>query len=253
MRSLTRCLLGIIAYFFVINAGYGAEQAADEAKLRQAESAYDQGHYQDAIAIYEGMIKEGAEHGLLFYNLGNAYYRLGQKGKAMAAYLGARKLLPRNPEIKANLTFVHEQGSDSLAVASPATLGSVLTFWNQTLTLRELFYAALSTLAVAFFILTVSLLAMKPVLRPVGLVALGLAGLLVFVFTISSVQEENWGAVTSASASVRSGPGALNTVLFELHEGAPFMATGQENGWRKILLSDGKVGWVEGSTVAVLP
>ena len=68
---------------------------------------------------------------------------------------------------------------------------------------------------------------------------------------MSLSQEQKWGAVAASVVKVTSGPGQNNAVVFELKEGAPFVAQKSENSWYQIELSDGKKGWLAASDAVV--
>ena len=70
-------------------------------------------------------------------------------------------------------------------------------------------------------------------------------------FLTSLSINDRWGAVTEKTAKVYSGPNEKNTVLFEIHEGAPFILNLPSGGWYKIELSDGKKGWMSAVDVKV--
>src|SRR3990167_758545 len=88
--------------------------------LTDATTAYDQSDFKKSISVYEHLIAQGVHNGSVYYNLANSYFRTGEKGKAVAAYLTARRLLPRDPDVKANLKFVHDQSVDKLSVEAPS-------------------------------------------------------------------------------------------------------------------------------------
>ena len=70
------------------------------------DKAYRQEQYGDAVEIYEGVIKDNGATMQLYYNLGNAYFRLGNKGKAILNYERALKLDPLDEDTKANLEYM---------------------------------------------------------------------------------------------------------------------------------------------------
>ena len=95
----------------------------NRAIVDQAVSAHDGGDYERAVAIYEGLLNQNLVNGHVYYNLGNAFYRLGKKGEATAAYLAAKKFLPRDPDIVANLKHTRKSALDKLEASWP-TLGN---------------------------------------------------------------------------------------------------------------------------------
>lgn len=71
-----------------------------------ADSAYMKENYLEAINLYNKAIAEKGVSSTLYYNLGNAYYRNGQKGKAILNYYRALRLDPANNDAAINLDFV---------------------------------------------------------------------------------------------------------------------------------------------------
>ncbi len=242
---IKRCLfvLAILLANPNLQAGEGPAAAA---------LAFDAGDYDRAITLYEASIGQGAKSGHLYYNLGIAYYRKERVGDAMAAFLGARRLLPRDPDVKANLRFVTAKIRDKLEIEQPTSGFRALTFWTAATTPRELGWVfavtgVLAGLGVALTVVvprfaTARRWALSGFTVPVA-AALALA--------ISIGESQRWGAVTASQATVYSGPDK-KTVLFELGEGAPFAVEDRsEQGFWRIALSDGKKGWVSGSDVKV--
>lgn len=78
----------------------------------QADSAYTNDDFQTAITLYNEVIKDEGTSSTLYYNLGNAYYRLGQLGNAIVSYERALRLDPTNSDAKANLAFVNSKITD---------------------------------------------------------------------------------------------------------------------------------------------
>src|SRR5262249_24586229 len=96
----------------------GAGSAAEnpQAIFSRANTLYADGHYADAAAEYERLLASGVASANTYFNLGNAYLKAGQTGRAVLAYERARRLTPNGPALRANLTFAREEG----AIAAPA-------------------------------------------------------------------------------------------------------------------------------------
>ena len=74
-----------------------------------ANQAYDHGKFSEAKVGYEKLVEAGEWSANLFYNLGNADYRLGAPGRAMLDYERALALDPAHPEARANLAVLQKQ------------------------------------------------------------------------------------------------------------------------------------------------
>ncbi len=87
--------------------------AADAASLAsQGDSAYIQDRFDEAVELYTRALADEGVSSLLYYNLGNAYYRGGKTGKAIVNYERALILDPRNGDARTNLEFVNGKITD---------------------------------------------------------------------------------------------------------------------------------------------
>ena len=83
------------ALFFATSLSWAQTKA-------QADSAYINKDYAQAIEIYESLLKQG-ESGEIYYNLGNAYFKHDELGRAILNYERALLLQPGNNDVNANL------------------------------------------------------------------------------------------------------------------------------------------------------
>lgn len=83
-----------------------ASSASLRSKAQQADSAYNKEAYNEAVALYLESIAQDGISSDIYYNLGNAYYRAGQLGKAIISYERALAIDPSNDEARTNLDFV---------------------------------------------------------------------------------------------------------------------------------------------------
>ena len=86
---------------------------------QEGTQAYAQGRYQQATEAYRKVVSAGFESGALHYNLGNAYYRLGERGEAVQHYEKAKRFRPGDARIEHNLDMVRSQ-FDALKGTVPA-------------------------------------------------------------------------------------------------------------------------------------
>lgn len=104
----------------------------------EAARAYDENRLDDAIAGWHSLLDAGQTLPPVLFNLGNAYYRNGQLGKAIRAYRQAQWLAPRDPDIRANLGFA----AQTAGIPIPSPSGPA-AFW-MSLTLAEWLWLTLS-------------------------------------------------------------------------------------------------------------
>ena len=56
-----------------------------------------------AAKAFESLLEDGYDNGAVNYNLGNAYFRANEFGKAIVHFRRAKRYLPRDPFVQANL------------------------------------------------------------------------------------------------------------------------------------------------------
>src|SRR5438874_2259009 len=106
--------------------------AADTAALFDAANKlYEQGKFAEAAAGYEDLGRSSGASAALYFNLGNAFFKSGQIGRAIAAYRSAEQLTPRDPDVRANLQFARKQAQ------GPSFSPNRWQRWLSKLTLNE--------------------------------------------------------------------------------------------------------------------
>jgi hypothetical protein len=115
--------------------------------VQTASRLYEDGNLVEAIEIYEQLITQGVNDSVVFYNLGNAYYRLGDLGRAVTNYSRAAQLDPRDPDIKANLDLARSQISEPFIENDPGFAGVLSSITDGWLSVNE---AAIIALALWF-------------------------------------------------------------------------------------------------------
>lgn len=77
-----------------------------------ADSAYAKEDYRQAADLYTQALEENGPSSTLYYNLGNAYYRLDKPGQAILNYERALRLNPTDEDTRTNLDFVNSRIQD---------------------------------------------------------------------------------------------------------------------------------------------
>jgi len=80
-----------------------------QADFDKANQEYAQGHFKEAIGSYETLARSGQWSANLFYDLGNAYFRTGDFGRAILHYERALALERHHPEAAANLQIARDE------------------------------------------------------------------------------------------------------------------------------------------------
>ena len=230
----------------------GKLPAADiSADFSAANKLYAEGKFAEASATYDAILKTGTQSPALLFNAGNAAFKAGHLGKAIAAYRQAELLAPRDPELRANLAFVRNQ------VQGATLRESRWQTWVSTLTLNE---GAILT-AVFFWTMLglLTLRQLKPALAPKLHTATRLTVALAIVsgavLTLQAANRFNASiaVVTSAEATARSGPFDEAQSVFTARDGTELKVLDRHDGWTQVVNNAGKIGWLSAKIIAVLP
>lgn len=106
-------ILSIIAAIVAIMA-MPVRLTASHAIIQEADSAYTRDDFSLAATLYSQAIDSLGSSAALYYNLGNAYYRLGRPGLAIVNYERALRLDPSNRNARENLEFVNGRITDQV-------------------------------------------------------------------------------------------------------------------------------------------
>jgi tetratricopeptide (TPR) repeat protein len=125
MRAFFFILASSLSLTISAFAALGAP-ANPESAFAKANADYAAGHFPEAVAGYESLVQNRQWNPTLFYDLGNAYFRKGDSGRAILNYERALALDPNHAEARANLQLVRDQ-SRALELA-PGWIESHLGF-----------------------------------------------------------------------------------------------------------------------------
>ncbi len=89
----------------ILLACLGSLQAWGSDLVARGDSAYEAGHFLEAVEIYKQVVAEEGTSAQLLYNLGNACVKNGDPGSAVIYYLKALRIDPSSKEIRNNLRY----------------------------------------------------------------------------------------------------------------------------------------------------
>lgn len=219
---------------------------------------YAAGDYEGAVARYETLVNDGYVEAAVYYNLGNAHFKLNNLASSILYYEKARKLAPSDPDIRKNLAFVNLGITDRI---QPLPEFFIDSWWRGLL-----FSASLTTWSaiavvcwlVAFGLLIAYLYAWQPRLKRAafygGVATAGLA-LLLLVVAYSQhrmLVDDDRAIVFSSQATVRSAPSENEKTLFIIHEGTKVEIVERMEDWLRVSLPNGHEGWIKWEAVKVI-
>jgi len=242
----------------VLAASNGLRAQSPDEQFRRANQLYQQGKFAEARDAYGAILAGGYESPDLFYNLGNACYKSGSIPGAILNYERARRLLPGDDDLRHNLQVANMMITDRI---EPTPRLFVWDYWDAIknflslsgLTLVAYLFYALVAVAIAVFFL-----ARTYALRKVALLA-GSGFLLIFFFLLTvliarlgDATRTDEAVVMSPIVTVKNSPDPKSSDAFVLHAGVKVQLVDRVGIWSKVRLADGKVGWLEGSSVEVI-
>jgi tetratricopeptide (TPR) repeat protein len=218
-----------------------------------ANQLYEAGGFAEAIAQYERLVDSGIREGRLFYNLGGAYFKLGDLGRAVLNFRRAQRLLPRDGDVAENLKLARAQTLDRIEVENEGAVINVVRRLVSWTTLDEAAVAVL-TLWIILCGLAVSAIIWRHrrgllLYMAGGIATLLILGLLSIGIRYIDEHGQPPAVVVAAEVKVRSGPGDNYLTEFSLHAGAEVRVVEQRGGWIRIGLPGGLQGWAPGEAV----
>ncbi len=233
---------------------FATTKADPKTDFEKANALYQQQDFAGAITIYNRIIEQGFLHAETFYNLGNAHYRQGNIGLAILNYEKALKISTDDEDARHNLTLANKQIVDEFSALPTPTLQRIFNDASSVLSAAQwsfvaLFFFALMLLFAALFVFVKR--------HNFYLVAV----LLLFVFGLMTegiaygkhrVEQEKFAILVVANSYVKSAPATAAEDLFILHEGTKVKVLEEFEGWQKIKLPDGKIGWINQNGLAAI-
>lgn len=227
-------------------------------KLLQAEKAYDSKKYKEAISNYEQLVKEGYTSYQLYYNLGNAYYRNNEIGRAIYYYELARKIEPNDEDVRINLGIASAKTIDKIDSKENFFISAVKTNILSSFTTDVWAWLSIITLllaAVLFFIFVNSgILLVKRICFLFSCVLL--IGFITTYFlgysALKAKVENKFAIILSREIKIMNEPTQSATSKFSLHEGTKIRVVENNGDWLLIKLDNGNEGWVKAGDVGII-
>ena len=242
-RTLIHILLALTC-----SCGVIAQTAPDE--FERGNAFYRDGKYDQAALSYESILKQGLASSSLYFNIGNCYYRMGKVAPTILAYERALRLQPNDADTKHNLDLVNLKTPDrieplpelffiewlrsfSAVVPLHTTARLFAACWLLLFAGLSLFYL-LPNLAVLRFLRGLA------IASAIALIPLAI----VLVSQVIDSRNRTDAVIIAAVVTAKTSPDAQSLDAFVAHEGLKVKLSDAVGEWMKIVLPDGKVGWI---------
>jgi tetratricopeptide (TPR) repeat protein len=223
-----------------------------------ANAQYAEGNYAEAAAQYEQILAERpstgvadlpSDYAVVYYNLGNAYFKQGELAQSILAYERALRLKPSMKDAKHNLEFAQSRIIDNIE----DTQSFFLSNWLKAI--RNVF--SLGTwmgVSISLFILTLlgfflfafsSNIALRKTAFYISVVALVLS--IAACANAGSLHQRDTqraeAIIIQGVVNAKASPDRSGTELFTVHEGTKVEITEVIGDWCCIHVGN-NVGWM---------
>lgn len=275
MTAMKRMILSYILFLSVFAASYAQDSIpaptndniAQDAPLsdkldEQIATLYNNSDFREVIDILEKERSEQKAKGLespnLYYNLGNAYFRVNDMAHARLNYERALLLDPGDRDTRHNIDYLMTKIEDKILVADTFFLS---TWFNAV---QNLFgsntWSKIAMVSFILFILCLGVffigryITMKKAAFYIGLV---LIILVIFgnVFAYrqkEKIENRDTAVVMAGSASMMSSPDINSKELVILHSGSKVKVTKEDRNWLEVQLDSGDIGWIQREKIEII-
>jgi tetratricopeptide (TPR) repeat protein len=242
-----RIILSVIGTGLLAVATLHAEQ---NPAFSQANGDFAAGEFRKAIDGYEQLVRAGNWSANLFYDLGNAWYRGGDRGKAILNYERALALEPHHPEAEANLRLVRDQAralelrpspierSLSFATAKQYAIGAAITFW------------------IVAFVAAASLFALRRSVKRTAILVVGVAVCVASTWAAYVTETGRRGdalaIVTADKVEARLATADTSASVLALPPGSEIKILSTRGNWIYAALPNEQHGWIPASAAELV-
>ena len=229
-----------------------------ESIFSEANELYNKGSYIEAINNYKVIINNDFHSAELYYNLGNAYYRLDSIASSVYYYEKALQLNPNDREIIDNLALVNKTLVDEIDPITTPLIESILKslsniFYFETWGYISIFF---SFLIVALFLSYY--FANSSRIKRLTFVLLCISSILMLASLINGNKgydnyvNNEYAIIYSYETDLKTEPNFRSETLFMLHEGTKVQVIENYNNWIKVRLVNGQAGYIQLIDVKIL-
>lgn len=220
--------------------------------FEKANNQYSEGLFFDAIENYYQLLDEGYRNADVYFNLGNAYYRLGKVGKSILNYERALLYEPGNAEISHNLYLANQRSADIITAAEGNFSDKIWIIWKglftsttwSVLSLIFIWFACLLSLLAIFFVKSFTI-------KFTAYLSALIFGVFSFFFLFTSntlykeKYERSYGILMTTTADLKSEPANSGETLFRISEGTRFEVLRNVENHSYVRLENANSGWLK--------
>lgn len=227
-------------------------------KFRKGVDDYAAGNFNEALQSWIDIYNTGYRSANLDYNIGNAYFKLGEIPNAILFYERAYMLKPADENINYNLGIAKSMTVDRFNEIPE--LFFIKWFNFISLILHGNTWSLISIIS---FVLCLAFLSLYIYSSNYKHKVAGFwIAIILLVISISSisfswqnrtlVNDSHKGIISIPQVSGKSSPDSSGTDLFVIHEGTKVSIGEKVSDWYEITLSDGNKGWIPANSLNII-
>lgn len=235
-------------YILLLITSFGFAQ--NEQLFEKANSLYNSEKYTEAIQVYQQILSTKNHSASLHFNLANAHYKLNQIAESVYYYEKALQLDPDNEDVLTNLAFANNMRIDKIDIIPTTGFSKIFTS-----IINMLSFDTWAVLGIVFMMLFIVMFIgysnSKFTNRKRLFFIVSLVGLFLSILSVTfayqqeiTVNNDQQAIVFSKESQVKSEPKFNSDEVFQLHEGTKVSVFEDFDGWTKIKLTNGSVGWI---------
>ena len=236
----------VVFVLFLSMAGF----AQNGPLFEQGKELYKADKYIEAVNSWMKVLENNQHSASLYYNLGNAHYKLNNIGPSIYYYEKALLLSPNDSDIKNNLAFAENARVDAIEPLPKTifykwyhSISDQLTFdgWAQAVVVLSMSFVLLFLLY--YFSYSEAKKRLYFVSALFSILVLGMALSMAFS-TFDDAIKDQPAIIFSESIEVREAPSLGSEISFNLHEGTKVQIIERDTDWVRIEIANGKDGWI---------
>ena len=249
----------IVLLFVGFLSLFSTMQAQDiQTMFATANEHYNAGAYTEAINAYTAILATQQHSAALYFNLGNAHYKLNQVAESIYFYEKALQLRPEDPDVLHNLQFAKNMTLDAIETLPQTQLATLQNDLLQLFSPQQWSYTFIVFIWLAVILFLTYLLTRRTTMKRIAfslcVVFLGLSAMSYYGATAALDQKENlkYGILFSEEIQLFNEPNDRAEVAFVLHQGVKVQILDQLQDWQKIRIANGAEGWVKEARIRAL-
>ena len=224
--------------------------AQSDALFKKANNLYNAEDYEQAIATYDQLLTTNVHSAELYFNKANAHYKLNQLAASIFNYEKALQLNPADEDVLVNLAFANNQKIDKIDVIPLSGINKIL---ERVTNHFHFDIWAMITIGLIFLFVILSgsyLFSFETRKKRLFFITATLTFLISITTLCFAFQQENnvkeniYAIVFAKETLVKTEPKPKSDQAFVLHEGTKVKVLESYDGWIKIKITNGSIGWI---------